>query len=87
MSASERDIPDILGYVKLEPTLASYSAISADVPPTVSFQEIYKHMFQVQTKSGKPMDYHKGLDKVVKHFEAGDLSIMTAQATFSFIYM
>ena len=44
-------------------------------------------MIQLQTKSGKPMDNHKGLDKIVKHFEAGDLSIMTAQVTFSFIYM
>ena len=88
-SASDGVIPDIPGHENLPPLhLASYSAISADVPPTVSFQEIYKHMILRLTRSGKPIDNHKGLDKAVKHFEAGDLSqIMTAQVKFSFIYM
>ena len=89
MSASEGVIPDIPGHENLPPLhFVSYSAISADVRPTVSFQEIYKHMILRQTRSGKAIDNHKGLDKAVKHFETGDLSqIMTAQVTFSFIYI
>ena len=40
MSASEGVIPDIPGQENLPPLhLASYSAISADVPPTVSFKK------------------------------------------------
>ena len=88
-SASEGVIPDIPGHENLPPLhFVSYSAISADVRPTVSFQEIYKHMILRQTRSGKAIDNHKGLDKAVKHFETGDLSqIMTAQVTFRFIYI
>ena len=73
-SASEGVIPDIPGHENqnLPPLhFVSYSAISADVRPTVSFQEIYKHMILRQTRSGKPFVNHKGLDKAVKHFEAG----------------
>ena len=64
MSASEGVIPDIPGHENLPPLhFVSYSAISADVRPTVSFQEIYKHMILRQTRSGKAIDNHKGLDK------------------------
>ena len=88
ISASEGVIPDIPGHENLHPLhLASYSAITADVPPIVSFQGIYKHMILRQKRSGKPIDNHKELGKAVKHFEDGDLSqIMTAQVTFSFFY-
>ena len=89
ISGSEGVIPEITGHENLPPLhLASYWAISADVPSTVSFYEIYKHTILRQTRSGKAIDNHKGLDKAVKHFETGDLSqIMTAQITFSFIYI
>ena len=60
MSASEGVIPDIPGHGNLPPLhLASYSAISADVPPTVSFQEIFKHMILRQTNQGNQLTITK----------------------------
>ena len=56
MSASEGVIPDILGHENLPHFI---SAISADVPPTVSFQEINKHMILRQTNQGNHLTMTK----------------------------
>ena len=59
-SASEGVIPDIPRHENLPPLhLASYSAISADVPPTASFQENYKHMILGQTNQGNQLTITK----------------------------
>ncbi|XP_062619907.1 uncharacterized protein LOC134281464 [Saccostrea cucullata] len=83
MSPSEGVIPEIQGHENLPPLhLASYSALSSDGTPTLFFKEIYLHMVLRLTKDGERVNNYKGLDKAVKHFEAGDLSqIMTAQAS------
>ena len=88
MSSSEGVIPEIPGHENLPPLhLASYSALSSDATPTLSFKEIYRHMVLRLTKEGERINNYKGLDKAVKHFEAGDLSqIMTAQVTISFVF-
>lgn len=76
-------IPDIPGHENLPPLqLASYSAIPPNSLPKISFQQIYHHMILRRTVDGKEVNNYKGLDRAVKHFEAGDISqIVAAQVS------
>ena len=49
-------------------------AISSIPLPDLSFSSIYSHLILRKTASGKSINNHKGMDKALKHFEAGDIS-------------
>ena len=74
-------VPEVPGHENLPPfQQASYSAAPPTSLPKISFQQIYHHMILRKTTDGRPINNLKGLDRAVKHFEAGDVSqITTAQ--------
>ena len=74
-------VPEVPGHENLPPfQQASYSAATPTSLPKISFQQIYHHMIFRKTTDGRPINNFKGLDRAVKHFEAGDVSqITTAQ--------
>ena len=74
-------VPEVPGHENLPPfQQASYSAATPTSLPKISFQQIYHHMILRKTTDGRPINNFKGLDRAVKHFEAGDVSqITTAQ--------
>lgn len=79
-------IPDIPGHENLPPLqLASYSAIPPNSLPKISFQQIYHHMILRRTVDGKEVHNYKGLDRAVKHFEAGDISQIVAAQVSKYI--
>lgn len=79
-------IPDIPGHENLPPLqLASYSAIPPNSLPKISFQQIYHHMILRRTVDGKEVNNYKGLDRAVKHFEAGDISQIVAAQVSKYI--
>ena len=75
-------VPEVPGHENRLPfQQASYSSATPTSLPKISFKQIYHHMIFRKTTDGRPVNNFKGLDRAVKHFEAGDVSqIMTAQA-------
>lgn len=64
----------------------SYLTLLSDATLILSFKEIYRHMILRLTEEGERIENHRRLEKVVQHFEAGDLSqIMTVQVSISVI--
>ena len=75
-------VPEVSGHENLLPfQQASYSAATPTSLPKISFQQIYHHMILRKTTNWRQLNNFEGLDRAVKHFEAGDVSqIITAQA-------
>lgn len=73
-------IPEVPGHENLPPVQsAAYSLVTPTSLPKISFQQIYHMMILRHTEEGKEVKNFKGLDRAVKHFEAGDISqIMTS---------
>ncbi|XP_061195755.1 uncharacterized protein LOC133203981 [Saccostrea echinata] len=88
-SSLEGVVPDIPGHENLPPLqLASYITVTPTFMPQISFQQIYQHMILRKTTDGKEVNNHRGLDRAIKHFEAGDISqVMIAQIDDSVDYI
>lgn len=66
--------PEVPGHGNLPPVQSTaYSLVTPTSLPKISFQQIYHMMILRHTEEGKEVRNFKGLDRAVKHFEAGDI--------------